>query len=108
MASRETDMERTEHYREWLTSQNYLDNLREAHICKMGKSNISSRKKRAEYSGMPKHWHSTKVKKRRAEQQNAMPGPSHQKGGKDKDHSRDNPKGQKNDHLKKSAPSCDK
>ena len=76
MASRDMDMERTEHYREWLASQNYLDSLREADIREMGKSNIPSRNKKAEYSGMPKHWHSAKVKKRKAEQQNAMLGPS--------------------------------
>ena len=101
-------MERTEHYREWLTSQNYLDSLPEADIRKTGKSNILSRNKRAEYSGMPKHWHSAKVKKCKAEQQNAMPGPSCQKGGKDKDSNRDHPKGQKDDNPKKSAPPCDK
>jgi hypothetical protein len=104
VASRDTDMERTEHYREWLASQNYLDSLREADICETGKSNIPSRNKRAEYSRMPKHWRSAKVKKHKVEQQNAMPGPGHQKGGKDKDSNRDHPKGQKDHHLKKSAP----
>jgi hypothetical protein len=57
------DMEKTEHYREWLASQNYLDSLCKADICKTGKSNIPFRNKQAEYTGMPKHWHSTKVKK---------------------------------------------
>ena len=66
-------MERTEHYREWLTSQNYLDSLREADIHKMGKSNILSRNKRVEYTRMPKHWCSPKIKKRKAEKQNVMP-----------------------------------
>ena len=101
-------MERTEHYREWLASQNYLDSLCEADIHETGKSNILSRNKQAEYTGIPKHWCSAKVKKRKAEQQNAMLGPSRQKGGKDKDLSRDHPKGQKDDHLKKSAPPRDK
>ena len=45
MASRDMDMERTEHYREWLASQNYLDSLHEADICETGKSNIPSRNK---------------------------------------------------------------
>jgi len=45
VASRDTDMERTEHYREWLASQNYLDSLREADIRETGKSNIPSRNK---------------------------------------------------------------
>ena len=67
MASRDTDMERTEHYREWLASQNYLDSLREADIRETGKSNILSRNKRAEYFGMPKHWCSARVKKRKVE-----------------------------------------
>ena len=101
-------MERTEHYREWLTSQNYLDILREADIHETGKSNILSRNKRAEYSGMPKHWRSAKAKKCKAEQQNAMPGPSRQKGERDKDSNRGHSKGQKDDHLKKSAPPRDK
>ena len=101
-------MERTEHYGEWLASQNYLDSLRKADIHETGKSNIPSRNKRAEYSEMPKHWRSAKVKKRKAEKQNATPGPSRQKGGKDKDSNRDHPKGQKDDHLKKSAPPHDK
>ena len=105
MASRDMDMERTKHYREWLASQNYLDSLREADICERGKSNIPSRNKRAEYTGMPKHWRSAKVKKKKVEQQNATPGPSCQKGGKDKD---SNLKGQKDDHLKRSAPPRDK
>src|ERR1700683_5753513 len=37
-----------------------------------------------------------------------MPGPSCQKGRKDKDSNRDHPKGQKDDQPKKSAPPCDK
>src|SRR6202050_4682140 len=49
VASRDMDMERTEHYREWLTSQNYLDSLCKADICEAGKSNIPSRNKQAEY-----------------------------------------------------------
>jgi hypothetical protein len=73
-------MERTEHYREWLASQNYLDSLRKADIREIGKSNIPSRNKRAEYSRMPKHWRSAKAKKHKAEQRNATPGPSRQKG----------------------------
>ena len=60
------DMERTKHYREWLASQNYLDSLHKADICEMGKSNILSRNKQAEYTRMPKHWHFTKVKKLKA------------------------------------------
>ena len=108
MASRDTDMERTEHYREWLTSQNYLDSLHEADIHETGKSNIPSRNKRAEYSGMPKHWRSAKAKKRKAEQRNATPGPSRQKGERDKDSNRGHPKGQKDDQPKKSAPPRDK
>ena len=101
-------MERTKHYREWLASQNYLDSLCEADIHETGKSNIPSRNKQAEYSGMPKHWRSAKVKKHKVEQQNATPDPSHQKGGKDKDSNGDHPKGQKDDHPKKSAPPHDK
>ena len=101
-------MERTKHYREWLASQNYLDSLCKADICKMGKSNIPSRNKKAEYSNIPKYWCSTKVKKLKVKQQNAMPGPSCQKGRKDKDLNRDHPKGQKDDHPKKSAPPHDK
>ena len=108
VASRDTDMERTEHYREWLASQNYLDSLREADIRETGKSNIPSRNKRAEYSGMPKHWRSAKAKKRKAEQRNATPGPSRQKGERDKDSNRGHPKGQKDDQPKKSAPPRDK
>jgi len=38
-------MERTEHYREWLASQNYLDSLRDADIHETGKSNLPSRSK---------------------------------------------------------------
>src|ERR1700683_1895475 len=68
LASRDTDMERTEHYREWLSSQNYLDSLREADIRETGRTNILSRTKRADYSRMPKHWCSAKAKKRQAEQ----------------------------------------
>ena len=45
VASRDVDMERTEHYREWLASQNYLDSLREADIRETGNSNIPSRSK---------------------------------------------------------------
>ena len=108
VASRDTDMEITEHYREGLTSQNYLDSLREADIRETGKSNIPSRNKRAEYSGMPKHWRSAKAKKRKAEQRNATPGPSRQKGERDKDSNRGHPKGQKDDQPKKSAPPRDK
>ena len=104
MASRDMDMERTEHYREWLSSQNYLDSLREADIHKTGRTNIPSRTKRADYSGMPKHWRSAKVKKRQVEQRNAMPGNSCQKSGKDKDPSKDQPKEKKDDPPKKSSP----
>src|ERR1700683_491332 len=101
MASRDMDMERTKHYREWLASQNYLDSLCEADICETRKLNIPSRSKRAEYSGMPKHWRSAKAKKRQAEQRNATPGPSCQRGGKEKDPSKDQPKEKKADPLKK-------
>ena len=108
LASRDTDMERTEHYREWLSSQNYLDSLREADIRETGRTNIPSRTKRADYSGMPKHWRSAKAKKRQVEQRNATPGNSHQKSGKDKDPSKDQPKEKKDDPPKKSSPPRDK
>src|ERR1700683_5502518 len=97
-------MERTEHYREWLSSQNYLDSLREADICEAGRTNIPSRTKRADYSGMPKHWRSAKAKKQQVEQRNATPGNSRQKSGKDKDPSKDQPKEKKDDPPKKSSP----
>ena len=45
LASRDTDMERTEHHREWLSSQNYLDSLCKADIHETGRTNIPSRTK---------------------------------------------------------------
>src|SRR6202167_3066714 len=88
---------RQEHYREWLATQNILDQMRESDLRAEGRTNIPSRDKRAAYGGYPRSDTSGR---------NATAGPSGlnggRRGGDGRDDNDDHRNDQRNDHSNNS------
>ena len=88
---------RQEHYREWLATQNILDQMRESDLRAEGRTNIPSRDKRAAYGGYPRSDTSGR---------NATAGPSGlnggRRGGDGREDNDDHRNDQRNDHSNNS------
>src|ERR1700720_3880381 len=72
---RDRAMQRREHYREWLGSQNIIDSIRNAEIEESGMTNIPPCNKRPGYSGYPS------TAELHVKNRHAIPGPSHPRTG---------------------------
>jgi hypothetical protein len=91
-------MRRQEHYRERLTTQTVLDNMREDDLHTTGRSNIPTCNKHAGYAGYPQSDNSD-------QKNNVTPGPSHPVKGKE-NHSNSSHRGSEWNNSHSNKPLC--